>query len=204
YSDGSRNPSQFQVAKAAPHVPEAGTLYKAELPAGAKRFAIRSCASTNFMLLVDDVTYEASPLADRYHISGYNIYRNGVKINDAPVAQTSYLDSKAEESNTYVVTTVYDCGESAPSNSAYAEYSGITVISNDADNSEAVYYNLQGIKVTRPASGQIYIRCRNGKCYKVFKNKILYNQHKGGCRNPGSRLFYFSSDIYPFIIRLQP
>ena len=168
YSDGSLNPSQFKVAKAASEVPEAWTLYKAELPAGAKRFAIRSCASTNFMLLVDDITYEASPLADRYHISGYNIYRNGVKINDAPVAQTNYLDSKAEESNTYVVTTVYDCGESAPSNSAYAEYSGITVISNDADNSEAVYYNLQGIKVTRPASGQIYIRCRNGKSDKVL------------------------------------
>jgi len=51
-------------------------------------------------------------------ILGYNIYRDGVMINEEPVSDIIYLDYdiEAEETYTYYVTVVYNLGESEPSN----------------------------------------------------------------------------------------
>lgn len=59
-------------------------------------------------------------------VKGYNIYRDGRKINTELVAGTSYTDNsvRTEGDHTYVVTAVYAEGESRPSNEAYLSYSG--------------------------------------------------------------------------------
>lgn len=45
--------------------------------------------------------------------------------------------------------------------------SGVEEIATDSDADDAVYYNLQGIPVSRPSAGQIYIRRTAGNAAKV-------------------------------------
>lgn len=58
----------------------------------------------------------AEPLAGADGVKGYNIYRNGVKVNTEPVAGRTYVDGGlAEGDYTYHVTAVYASAESAAS-----------------------------------------------------------------------------------------
>lgn len=166
WSDGSLVDTDFKSVMVQENLPAAWTLYKAALPQGARRFAIRSNATAGFMLMVDDVTYQAAPESEKYRIKGYNVYRNGEKITDEPVAATSLLDSKpGSGDNVYVVTAVYNLGESTASNAVTYNASGVEAI--DADSEEAVYYNLQGIRVENPTPG-IYIRRTAGGSERIL------------------------------------
>lgn len=50
-------------------------------------------------------------------ITGYNVYRNEVKVNTALVTETNYTDIEIPNGTyTYYVTTVFTAGESVPSN----------------------------------------------------------------------------------------
>lgn len=100
-------------------VPAAWTKYTAYLPEGAKYFAIRAISYDKYMLFVDDVTFCAkNGPVKTLAVDGYNIYRDNVKINDAPVAATSYTDDTVNSTSTYsyAVTAVYADGESRKSN----------------------------------------------------------------------------------------
>ena len=127
YSTGSLNPSDFvQIEGVGGIVPEEWTLYSADLPAGAKYFAIRSCATGSFMLLIDDVTYETTVDFKDLSIVGYNVYRNAVKLNAEPEAECEYLDAEATaQNNEYAVTAVYTVGESKASDKIMVATTGI-------------------------------------------------------------------------------
>ena len=60
-------------------------------------------------------------------IHGYNVYKNGVKINSALLTESAYIDNGVARnaSYTYTVTAVYDEGESSMSNSATATVKGV-------------------------------------------------------------------------------
>ncbi|MCM1402105.1 MAG: choice-of-anchor J domain-containing protein [Bacteroides sp.] len=106
-------------------VPAEWTLYTAQLPEGAKRFAIRSHSTEGFMLMIDDITYTSGGTS--LNLLGYNIYRDCQKMNTEPVAKNSWLDENpGEHSHTYNVTAVYDLGESSASNSVSLGMSGLT------------------------------------------------------------------------------
>ena len=53
-----------------------------DLPEGATHFAVRCTSPMGYMLLVDDITYRPAGKGAPLEIKGYNIYRDGVKIND--------------------------------------------------------------------------------------------------------------------------
>lgn len=129
YSTGSLDTDEFvRLDGVGGDVPNAWTEYKAELPAGAKRFAIRSCATGSLMLMVDDVTFTPANILANLSLTGYNVYRNGKKINDTLLEEPAFTDSRIETDveYTYVVTASYaGKGESAGSNSVTIEYSGI-------------------------------------------------------------------------------
>ena len=116
-----------------PYLDQGWNLYEAELPAGAKYFAIRSYAADAFMLMIDDVTF--TPELGELSLMGYNVYRDGVKMNDALVEEPTFTDADAAEGeHVYHVTAVYDKGESAPvqvsitkSDIAAVEASAVTV-----------------------------------------------------------------------------
>ena len=161
YSTGSKSPADFIKVNDAVVVPGEWTEYTAQLPAGAKYFAIRSCAASNFMLMVDDVTYEMYQGFGDLSLVGYNIYRDGVKLNAEPVGETSYTDATATDGeHSYVVTVVYDKGESAASNIVTLSIlSGISSVSAETvDNAPA--YNLAGQKVNDSFKG---IVIKNGR-----------------------------------------
>ncbi len=116
----------------------AGTVwqeYKVELPEGAKYFGVRYIGNTLFAIEIDDVTYQGHRVVsgDDLQILGYNIYRNGVKLNAEPVAELTYVDAEPADKNVYVVRAVYASGESLDSNEAVVgNIVGITAVSNNA------------------------------------------------------------------------
>lgn len=114
YSNGSLNTADFVKVSAVASVPGDWTEYTFNIPAGAKYFAIRCTSADKFMLMLDDFTY--TPAAENANLSiiGYNVYDNGVKLTAEPVAECEYLHKVKDGKHSYVVTAVFDKGESAP------------------------------------------------------------------------------------------
>ena len=88
--------------------------FAAVVPEGTKYFAIRCVSEDKFALFIDDVSYHKGHV----NLTGYNVYRNGVKIGSTSSTQTAFADNSAGKEDTYTVTVVYDEGESAMSNEA--------------------------------------------------------------------------------------
>lgn len=170
YSTGSQDVADFVAVSGSlvNAVPGDWTQYTVDLPEGAKYFAIRSFATSSFMLMVDDVTYTPAGLTADLEIAGYNIYRNGVKINDELVEETTYVDTTADENETYtyVVTVVYtDKGESAASNEVTVKTTSVNAINGGlviaVENQTIVVRNAgdKEVSVYTPAGLAVY----NGK-----------------------------------------
>lgn len=127
-STGSLNPDDFvkidEACVAA--VPEEWTRYTVELPEGTRHFAVHSNSTDMFIFMLDDVSYTAGLDFSGLTLKGYNIYRNGVLLNDSPVAECSYLDTEATpQDNIYGITVVYAEGESKSSEKLRVLASGI-------------------------------------------------------------------------------
>ncbi len=160
YSTGSLETADFVEVSGSTvdKVPGEWTEYSYTLPAGAKYFAIRSHASGSFMLMVDDVTYTPASSTADLSIAGYNVYRDGVKINDKLVEDTSFVDGNVTDGTqyTYVVTVVYtDKGETAASNEVVITYTGTGVnnlgdgaVSVSVDGNDIVVLNAEGLPVS--------------------------------------------------------
>jgi len=161
YSSGSASTADFKPIPGAKFskVSSSWTEYVVKLPAGAKYFAIRYTSTDAFCLLVDDITFcAADGDKARYTLTGYNVYRNGLALNDAPVAETAYSYAGVDlgAANDFHVTAIYrGYGESAPSNVVTVGLSGIGAV--DADTSAPEYFDLRGLRVTDPRPGEIYI-----------------------------------------------
>lgn len=99
-------------------IPSEWTRHTVVLPQGSRHFALRSKAVGGFMLFLDDIEFNAAAgSAVSLRPAGYNIYRNGVLLNAAPASACEWSDVPGDcLQPTYVVTAVYDLGESAPSN----------------------------------------------------------------------------------------
>ena len=127
YSDGSLDPASFVVAERFEQISEEWTEYKAELPAGAMRFAIRSVGTGAFMFMADDVTYTPESHKD-LQLLGYNVYKGKVRLNEAPIAVTTYSDEAG--SAVYHVSAVYAQGESR---ALSTEVTGVGMTKADGD-----------------------------------------------------------------------
>lgn len=164
YTDGeSVDPNDYTVVDGSTvnAVPGTWTEYTVDLPAGAKHFAIRSFATGSFMLMLDNVTMEIDPTATNdaprlanYTCTGYNIYRDGVKINDAPVTATTYDDTTAAGGeHRYNVTALYSNGKEGPVSNTATFTVGVEGIGADAlainvENNMIVVANAAGLNVT--------------------------------------------------------
>lgn len=106
------------------------TKYTYDLPEGARYFAIhRITPVAETALLVDDFLFFKS--GGNATVSGYNVYRNDVKLNESLVSAAEYVDANPiEGANNYKVTAVYANGESAYSDvvSLYFEPNSIDQI----------------------------------------------------------------------------
>lgn len=157
YSD-NLTPDDFTIISSATvnAVPAEWTEYSVDLPEGATRFAIRTCATGGYLLLVDDVTYIPGNAASGATLKGYDLYRNSVKMNEAMLSGNSFNDTNLTngEAYDYVVVAVYDKGVSAPSNVAHIVYSesGVDGITSDVKvfvrNGSIVIRDAAGLRLT--------------------------------------------------------
>lgn len=115
YSTQSTDTATFVKIGGSDKTPDEWTKYTAQLPEGTRYFAIRCTSDNHQAFLVDDITYTAYTAEDLV-VSGYNIYRNGERLNSTPIAATSYTDSNVPADAEYQVSVVYTIGESALSN----------------------------------------------------------------------------------------
>lgn len=124
----STDPADFVKVGEHANIPSEWKQYSFEVPEGAKHFAIRNVSADKFMLRLDDFTFTKLDGFDG-ELKGYNVYRDGVKINDALVAEPSFVDTEADaEAHTYHVTAVYDKGESELSEPVTIDQSGIDAV----------------------------------------------------------------------------
>lgn len=141
------------------------TLYEFTLPESAKYFAINCVSNQAFAMLLDEITYESmQPVA--LSLYGFNVYRDGLKINDAIVEEPMFVDNNVEvgTNHNYNVTVIYDKGESAFSNTANVTSTGIT---NVESSNSAVY----------ATNGAIHIDNATGKAVKIYNTsgQITYS-----------------------------
>ena len=163
YSMEGSDPEDFEYyGMEATEVPAEWTEYRVKLPEGARYFAIHLVSEGAFMLMVDDVTYIPDGASADYAIEGYNVYCNGEKVNDLPIADTSYCVNSKYSEERYVVTVVYDRGESAPSNEATV--TNDSAINAPDSDSISIYREKNYIVVENAEGLPIHIFAADGSC----------------------------------------
>lgn len=130
--------------------------YSYDLPSGTRYFAVRATSDDQFALLLDDFTF-IPDTTGRQDITllGYNVYRDGERVNAAPVTTLAFTDGPHAGSAAYRVSAVYDKGESGLSDAAVAD--GIATVAQPATASDGAWYDLQGRRVVRPSLRGVYI-----------------------------------------------
>ncbi|MDE5773606.1 MAG: choice-of-anchor J domain-containing protein, partial [Muribaculaceae bacterium] len=126
-SDKGTDIKDFELVSTYRNVPSLWTRFSVEVPAGTKYVAIHCISSNKFMFFVDDVNMilKNGPV-NLATLRGYNIYRDGQKLNASPVSSPLYLEEGALAGNqAYRVSAVYDKGESRASDIATLDPSGI-------------------------------------------------------------------------------
>lgn len=97
------------------NVPNAWTTYIYDLPEGARYFAIRCVSDDRFIFMLDNVIFYPAESVSEVSLMGYNVYRDGIRINDTVLEEPEYTDNISDGTgHTYSVTALYDLGESAP------------------------------------------------------------------------------------------
>lgn len=140
--------------------------YSYDLPAGTMYFAIRRVSDNKVIFFVDDVTFTPSFDEDALQLIGYNVYRDGVKINKEPV-RGSYIDkdaAKTYKDSEYAVSAVYNRGESRLSNKAKIDTTGVGAMAADEVYVEA-------------GSGVIRVACAADAAVEVYAvdGAVVYN-----------------------------
>ncbi|MDE7119673.1 MAG: choice-of-anchor J domain-containing protein [Muribaculaceae bacterium] len=100
------------------------TEFTYTLPEGARYFMIRHYNYGSYFLFLDDFTFTPEG-AESLVTTGFNVYRDNVKVTDGPVAQCQWHDmAPAEKAVSYGVTAVYDRGES-PMETVVVSWTGL-------------------------------------------------------------------------------
>lgn len=130
YSTSGKTQSSFRFLTPSPYLelPAEWQLYEYSIPREAKYVAINCVSDDAFMLLIDDImigTNEIRPaIKDNgplrvkgRHLTGFNVYRDGRKVNTQPVKEVRYTDKADTYAvHSYTVTALYSDGtESAKS-----------------------------------------------------------------------------------------
>lgn len=126
-STTGNKPADFTLIEEFANIPAQWRQYSAYLPEGTRYFAIRCISQDQYMLFVDDVTFAAkNGNTTAVNLQGYNVYRNGTRLNDEPVTTPTFTDSTVDNKSVYdyTVTGVYAEGESNLSNKVTVDTNG--------------------------------------------------------------------------------
>lgn len=119
YSTTGTQPSDFTFVNESPYVelPDEWTLVAYDIPKDARYVTINCVSDDAFMLLIDDIfvgTNKVRPesanmtrAAAKNPVVGFNVYRNGEKLNSKPIESVSYTDEVPDYGDyQYTVATV--------------------------------------------------------------------------------------------------
>ena len=140
--------------------------YKAQLPNGAKYFAIhhKAGAKQNFLFMIDDVTYTTKNLK----VLKYNIYRDGTLLTSTTAP--TYVDNSAGTADhLYQVTTVYEGNLESLPVTVKDGTSGIVTINGQGTNTVQGFYTIDGKKLQQPVKGINLVKMQDGSVKKIFK-----------------------------------
>lgn len=143
--------------------------YKAQLPEGAKYFAIHHNSKATFdndgivspfLFQIDDVTFASLNLK----VLKYNIYRDGELLTSTTA--TTYVDNSATAGNhVYQVTTVYEGDlESIPV--TVGAPTGIAPVTTATTSAVQGIYTIDGKKVSHAVKGINIIKMQDGSAKK--------------------------------------
>lgn len=168
YSLTDNKRESFKIIMYETRLEDYWTQFFVSLPEGTKYFAIRCTSNDVYHMMLDNITYTAKGTPMAYDLKGYNVYRNGVKVNDTLVTEPSFTSTRELEGDDYFVTAVYDRGESTASNIVHIGKSGIEDI--EAIPAEAEYFDLRGMRVRddKLAPG-IYIMRQGNRVTKIVR-----------------------------------
>ena len=126
YSTGSTETGEFQQIGSDIKVPGSWKQYQVELPADARRFAIRCISNDQYVLYLDDITYQRP--VESLQLLGYHVYRDAERLTAEPISTTTYTDATLTDNDwhEYAVSTVYADGESALSPAVRVSITGIS------------------------------------------------------------------------------
>lgn len=162
YSTGGKTITDFVSAGATVTTTEEWTEYTFDIPQGAKYFAFRCVSFDTFALCIDDITYSAAGGDDiDLSLIGYNVYRDGVKVNDEPVEEPQLDDNVAPGIYHYTVTAVYAAGESRASTPVTVDMLG--GVGDIAADGVSVSVNAHTIVITGAADRHVAVHTADGK-----------------------------------------
>ncbi len=147
YSTTGTSPSSFKWVQGGDYIelPAAWNLYEFDIPKEAKYVTINCVSDDAFMLMIDDIfvgTNEVRPgvmpnkaPAAGARLTGFNVYRDGEKVNGAPLTQVRYTDTVGDYGTfVYTVTAVYSDGsESGQSEQLQVEVPDIRLLPFEDD-----------------------------------------------------------------------
>lgn len=125
------------------------TEYHVDLPEGTRHFALCATSTDAFMLHIDRVEFIPAGAPETLVLTGYNVYRDGRRVNTPTVTDPTYTDAAPDGLHTYSVSAVYDKGESALSEAIDLASAGI----NSATAAAVTVEGGHGHIVVRGACG---------------------------------------------------
>lgn len=149
-------------------VPGQWTQYSADLPEGARYFALRCTSKDQYILFVDDIKYRKAGTGLK--LLGYNVYRDGTRLNVSPITATKYTDNRSVDTDvTYSVKAVYNTGESRAANAVWDSASGIDGVGVGNAVKHVRIYDISGRQIPLGSSLKtgVYIVWENGKAHKI-------------------------------------
>lgn len=152
-------------------VGEGWRKYSFDVPEGTRYFAVR-CMRRSVMLFIDDFGYDSYDGATPgYTLRGYNVYRDGVKVNEMLVSENRFVDRTGNEggAHRYKVTAVYAEGESDYSEEVEVLASGVTGIPKATNSDETARFGLSGQRLSVPVPGVNIVRYADGTTKKIIR-----------------------------------
>ncbi len=139
------------------------TKYTYTLPENATYFAIHAVSNNRFALFIDEVTYEGKESVS-LELQGFKVYRDKALLVNGVVEDFTYTDVTATEEGrvyTYNVSTLYDKGESALSNTV----SITSGIENVSGNLPLYYVNNGVLYIKDVIDAAVTVCAMNGVTY---------------------------------------
>lgn len=176
YSTGGTDVDDF-IKIGETHTQSGGqwTEYKAQVPAGAKYFAIHHNSKATFdeegyiispyLFQIDDVSFTTANLP----IVKYNVYRDGQLIGSSTTATFTDNDATSGD-HVYQVTVVYEGNrESRPVNYGVATGIDTVTTAGTAANTVEGIFTIDGKKVEKTVRGLNIVKLKDGSVRKILK-----------------------------------